>query len=735
MSRQPRALLRRIALVLIVPVLFVAVGAWQLQRSAADVALYDREAAELAQSVARLEAIAARTPDRTVEIVGIPERYRAPEAAAMLRNGVGVLQRAATVARLREGVSAGAILGGASSLLAGCLGLLSAARVARRSRISRAELVESFARIRRMLPVLLSAQVAGLALALFCAVLFEAAGAWYLNGVSGGALKLIALALFLAGGALYLAWLTVRDLAGALAAFTPDPLPVIGREIIEANAPGLWRFIAGLAAGQHALAPEHVVVGLDDGFFVTSSSIALSPEDRVLQGRTLHIPAPLLALLDRAEAAAVISHELAHFSGEDTAYSQRFLPVYAGIGRSLWAVGYGGASSPDRWLQLPAEMLGLHMMEVFDAAVNHWSRLREFAADQASMASAGADAAASALIRTGAIAAVIADVLDETVRQPRAAPADLVARVAERASSAGLGDPRTHLEDRQPHPTDSHPPTLQRIEALGLVADDALLARAARPVLARDAAAPCSLFADWEGLCAVLSADAVAFATAQDDALEAALQEYATLPGEGAAEIFEAVRRPLVICGLLGVAFLGGFLLLAYALLTFPSVRPSAEPALVLVDAGLLIGVAAAAFVAWQLRRASRTPFLTLDAEVLTCRGLDRPIRWSAVEQADVTAYGSVHTVFVLSREFALPKRVSGWRVRTSARRHSVTLLSTAPRGMTPQAYYDLIQTYFAAARAHDALAARHATGGGPYTAVLSEAELEGRLQTPAREA
>lgn len=42
-----------------------------------------------------------------------------------------------------------------------------------------------------------------------------------------------------------------------------------------------------------------------------------------------------MALLDDAEAAAVIGHELGHFTGEDTQYSLRFVPLYAGMQNSL----------------------------------------------------------------------------------------------------------------------------------------------------------------------------------------------------------------------------------------------------------------------------------------------------------------------------------------------------------------------------------------------------------------
>ncbi len=685
--------------------LFLLFGVWQLQRSGADSASYDTEAGSLARAIARLEA--PEMQDRTVVIPGIPERYRPPTAAARLREGETVLRHDALVARLRQEVAATAIAGAALGLVAGGGGLLIAAYAARRSKLSRAALVAAFTTARRLLPIVLGSQVAGLALALFAVVLFEAAGAWYLDRVDTGALKPIAGAVALAGLALYLAWLTVRDLAGALAAFTPDPVQVFGQQVTAAAAPGLWQVIAGLAAGQDALMPDHVIVGLHDGFFVTSSEIMLGPDDVRLHGRTLYLSAPALALLNHDETAAVIAHELAHFSGEDTAYTQQFLPVYAAIGRSLWAVGHGSAAAQGRWLLRPAEVLGLHVMATFDAAVNHWSRLRELAADQASAMPVGPGAAASALIRTGLIAGVADAVLQDATRRPHAAPPDLVAAIVHRATTAGIGDPHGQLTNSQPHPTDSHPPNIQRVQALGLVVDDILLARAGRAARTEDAHLR-TLFADWAGLCAAITADTLTVAADQDEEFEATLQTHAALPADAPTVVYQATRRSLLLTGLVGVTLLAGFAGLTYALLTFTTVKPSARPVLLLLDAGLVAGVALAALMGALTHRAGRMPFLTLHPDTLACRHLDRPIPWLEIVDIRVVAPG-VHTFINLSPGAALPKRTRGWRVRVSVRRCCVTLLDMTPRGMTLQAYQDLLDGYRSAAYVRDALAARHA--------------------------
>jgi Zn-dependent protease with chaperone function len=486
------------------------------------------------------------------------------------------------------------------------------------------------------------------------------------------------------------------------------PLRVFGRQVGRSAAPGLWQVIGGLAAGQDALMPDHVVVGLHDGFFVTSSDIRLGPDDVRLQGRTLYLSAPELALLDRDEIAAVIAHELAHFSGEDTAYTQRFLPVYAGIDRSLWAIRRGSAAARSGVLLRPAECLGLHVMATFDAAVKHWSRLRELAADQASAVPAGPRAAASALIRTGLIAGVANAVLRNAIQHPEAAHPDLVAAIVQRATATGLGDPGEQLTNTQPQPTDSHPANVQRIEALGVAADDILLTRASRPTHADDTQLR-TLFADWPGLCVTLTVDALILASEQDELLETVLQTHAALPPDTPTNIYQATRRAQLIAGIVGGVLLVAFAGLTYALWTFRTEPPSDRPVLLLlVDVGLVAGVALAALLGAGWRRAGRTPFLTMQPDTLACRDLDRPIPWLEIVGITVVAAG-MHTFIYLAPDALLPKRIRGWRVRVNARRRSVTILSMAPQGMTVQAYLDVLEAYRIAAYARDALAGRNA--------------------------
>ena len=57
--------------------------------------------------------------------------------------------------------------------------------------------------------------------------------------------------------------------------------------------------------------------------------------------------------------------------------------------------------------------------------------------------------------------------LARAAAHPDAAPADVVVAVFDDARLGVLGDPAGYLAVEQPHPTDTHPPTRQRLAKLG----------------------------------------------------------------------------------------------------------------------------------------------------------------------------------------------------------------------------------------------------------------------------
>jgi Zn-dependent protease with chaperone function len=430
-----RPFLKSLALIVLLPLALLALGLWEVERGASSLADLKRSQAELPQALARLRAMAAQNPHAVVRFEGAKSAVTAELAVRQVEGWVQGLETDLLLAKARDVLAWATVAGSALLLAAGLAGLLLSAAARALGRLSRDRLVSAFAMLRRVLPILLGAQTAGFAVAIVSAGLFEAGGLWLADRVSVGEVKLLLSVILLGGVAIYAAVAAIRGLRRAFALFTPEPLDVLGRAVDETQAASLWRFTRELARRQEALEPDHVVVGLTEGFFVTSADVRLWPEERVLTGRTLYVPAPALALLNGREVAAIVGHELAHFSGEDTLYSQRFAPIYAGFERALAALSRNQAGNV--FVLWPAIALGALTLYAFDTAVARWRREREFEADRRGSVVSGPDAAASALVRTAVAAPIIHAVLEGAADAPERADADLVAAVAAAAARGG----------------------------------------------------------------------------------------------------------------------------------------------------------------------------------------------------------------------------------------------------------------------------------------------------------
>ncbi len=488
----------------------------------------------------------------------------------------------------------------------------------------------------------------------------------------------------------------VRGLRGVFALFTPEPIDVRGRVLDEADAPGLWRLVRELAGRGDALVPDAVVVGLTGGFFVTESAVRLSPDARTLTGRTLYLPAPYLGVLDGRELSAVIGHELAHFAGEDTAYSRRFTPIYAGLHRALTALGN---VCPGDLLTRPAAYVGHRSLGTFDAAVARWSRAREFEADRRGAQVSGAPPAASALLRVGVLGPVVGETLASAYGEPDAALDDLVAGVLDAIPAAGFPDPGAHLDDRQAHPIDTHPPDRQRIAALGVPLDAELFARAARPLTVGDRDWPAALVADWAGLCRWLSADFLTGAREHRAAERLYLEETAAAVPVEETLVHENGAPMVWTMGILALLSAGA----GAGLLLYPRTLGIAHDALAqqILAAVAAAGVASAGIVAAHVHRRGRTPLLVLTPDVLRSPLLDGAVARQDVADFQVTHGKRLTLTLALAPDAALPraKRLFS-QARVSRRRRHVSVQSLGARGLKPDAFAVLVERYLAASRA-----------------------------------
>jgi Zn-dependent protease with chaperone function len=712
-----------VALTVLLPLAFALMGCWEQGRSVELLEQQTKIRILVEQAAQRLEQLSTRDPRASVRS-NQGRLVSATYAHQMAQQRLGELETEEQVAAIRAYLPPVAMWAGGLAALLGATGLLAAMLMGRMGRASRARLLSNFNLVRRALPFFMAAQIVLIATTSLAVLGFEGAALWHSGRISSGDVKLMVVAGMLGVVAIMLVVATLGQLGKALRVFAPEPLPVLGREVDRTEAAGLWRAVLDLAARCKAQPPEHIVVGLTDGFFVTSSDIVLRPEDRRISGRTLHVPLPHLALIDHEEAAAIIGHELGHFSGEDTEYSRRFVPIYAGVSRSLEAVAEtdAGGHAFSLFLTRPAMMLGLFVMEQFDHAVHHWSRQREFAADAVGARLTSDKAAASALLRSSAIFSRIHEVLGEAVKNPATRPLDLLPTILRAAAERGLDDPLAHLEERQPHPTDTHPPTNQRIAALGQLTPTGpaadVLAHARRLVLPDAPTAMDACFADPGAIGRALTADFAGTLQKQEEALHNALEQAAAAVQSGEREVFENTGLATGIFCTLG----GGMLAAGIAGAVLAMTGQVGEE-MIAAGAAIVTGVFILALGLF-FRRRGRRPVLVLSPTGFRSPGLAEEVGWLDVADFTVFTGNALRVEFLIALGRPMPRKTSR-RAQVDASARVVTLPSFGIRGLKPNAYADLLGTYWRAATARAELAQRRAAAAAMPEDVVDDTMMQ----------
>jgi len=151
--------------------------------------------------------------------------------------------------------------------------------------------------------------------------------------------------------------------------------------------PHLRAVIAEVCATVKTKFPDTVILHVEPTFFVTEGGLKCL--DGLIKGRTLAIGAPLIRNLQLNEFRAILAHEFAHFSGNDTLYSQFVVPVYKSINSAMNdIVGVGQNNKQNdssvalMSLILIMPLLFLRVFLIFFATIdNILSRSRELRAD------------------------------------------------------------------------------------------------------------------------------------------------------------------------------------------------------------------------------------------------------------------------------------------------------------------------------------------------------------------
>ncbi|QDU27728.1 heat shock protein HtpX [Anatilimnocola aggregata] len=224
----------------------------------------------------------------------------------------------------------------------------------------------------------------------------------------------------------------------------------------------LWQALESICTKVGAQPPDQIVAGIDDNFFVTEQP--LTADGKKLTGKTLFVSLALLKQLHAAEADAVLAHEMAHFSGRDTLFSKKIAPLLQRYEAYLDALYHGGYTRPIFYFMLCFRAL-------FELSLGKHSREREFRADAIAAQVTSPHDFAGALLRIAAYSKFRTSVEQDLFSQEQAlVTADVSQRIARGFpdyATAFSADPDVGLSETT-HPFDSHPPMLQRFQAIGV---------------------------------------------------------------------------------------------------------------------------------------------------------------------------------------------------------------------------------------------------------------------------
>ena len=274
--------------------------------------------------------------------------------------------------------------------------------------------------------------------------------AFWLGGYSGRLVVGVGLTALIAGSALVKAIFRTLDdrfeLSGAIIKRTPGSL--------------IWQDLDRICAKVGTRTPHRIIAGIDDRFFVTEHPVTVN--GKVHEGRTLYVSLPLLKALDGTQADAVMAHEMAHFSGDDTLYSRRIGPLLARYDAALQALQTGVISIPVFYFMLCFRSL-------FEISLKRRSRQREFRADRIASEAASREDIVHALLRTSVYSQYRSDIESELFAARQTLDALKIPQRVEAGfkpfASAFVRDGRA-VGATTSHPFDSHPSFKARAEAV-----------------------------------------------------------------------------------------------------------------------------------------------------------------------------------------------------------------------------------------------------------------------------
>jgi hypothetical protein len=177
----------------------------------------------------------------------------------------------------------------------------------------------------------------------------------------------------------------------------------------------------------------------------------------------------MLKVLAVDEADAVLGHELAHFSGQDTLWSRKIAPLTEKFALYLQALANGMSLIVAHFIHVFWKLYGL--------SIGRLSRAREFRADRIGAEVVSADAMKRALIKITCYCEYRAKTeqsIFDKQRVDRELNLPMQLEQGYPAFLSGFAAKGESVEERVPHPFDTHPTLNNRLAQLGFEAHSAL---------------------------------------------------------------------------------------------------------------------------------------------------------------------------------------------------------------------------------------------------------------------
>ena len=251
--------------------------------------------------------------------------------------------------------------------------------------------------------------------------------------------------------------------------------------IKKEDLPELWKMVNSIAAELGCEPPHNLVLGLGSMFYVTELGVRTSAG--TLQGRTLYLSYPLLRQLNERETRGIIGHELAHFIGADAATSAQLYPTAKRIHQSYLSFSDAGIVGI-----IPLFILST-FMSAFELPLQSIGRKRELEADLVGASVSSNETMSQALLHVSLLDAAWAKLGE----MGGSTAEDSLHEIAVNHLLSNPTFMSALTEYKQPHPLDSHPPLLQRLQSLDSYWNAELLHEVAKKLVAARG------FQDWFG--------------------------------------------------------------------------------------------------------------------------------------------------------------------------------------------------------------------------------------------